>query len=512
MKRLIYILLGLLCTACYDDKGSYDYHDICEVSIEGYGNREVVRGSLLQIDPIVTVTEGDTADLTRFAYEWRANIGYDSSVLIGTRRILKYQVELSSRDYSLYFRVTDRQTGVVTVAKSDLSVKDPLFTGILLAGENDRGEADVQMLSMVKDTVLYKDLLKNSGLPVLKDLVDVIHTGTAGNDNYKKLWVLTKSQAYSMDRETFTGSESKIFDRLLFLSRNYNTTFVPVDVIPRIKDKSGNTGSWNGNSRATVCNNGYIFSSYLGTMGGDYYIDPVNCLKDDPKTYFKAAPYLFYTLNNYNGFLWFDVENNRFLKVGSFDTSSSSMDDHEEDVFPWNQGKLQRTLVYGENTLDGGNSDGNSFTIMKDPSGQYYIYKFFAAAPLWGEGPTKRGCYTVTPIAVNFDKAEFFAFSSHRTVMYYAVGSMLYAYDYNQGNEKLYTFDMGDQITMLQFDTAIEPGVNPLYVATYNATTGGKLQKYTQGLNPDKVELNTDEKSSWTGLTKIKKMSWRAIK
>lgn len=65
---------------------------------------------------------------------------------------------------------------------------------------------------------------------------------------------------------------------------------------------------------------------------------------------------------------------------------------------------------------------------------------------------------------------------------------------------------------MLQFDTAIEPGVNPLYVATYNATTGGKLQKYTQGLNPDKVELNTDEKSCWTGLTKIKKMSWRAIK
>ena len=35
MKRLVYIIvfaLGL--TACYDDKGSYDYHDICEVNIE----------------------------------------------------------------------------------------------------------------------------------------------------------------------------------------------------------------------------------------------------------------------------------------------------------------------------------------------------------------------------------------------------------------------------------------------------------------------------------------------
>lgn len=81
----------------------------------------------------------------------------------------------------------------------------------MLIGENAQGEADVQMLSMVKDTVLYKELLKNSGLPVLKNPVDIIHTGAAGNSNYIKLWVLTGSQAYSMDRKTFAGSESDVF-------------------------------------------------------------------------------------------------------------------------------------------------------------------------------------------------------------------------------------------------------------------------------------------------------------
>ena len=42
MKRLVYIIvfaLGL--TACYDDKGSYDYHDICEVNIEALPSRPV---------------------------------------------------------------------------------------------------------------------------------------------------------------------------------------------------------------------------------------------------------------------------------------------------------------------------------------------------------------------------------------------------------------------------------------------------------------------------------------
>ena len=76
MKRLVYIIvfaLGL--TACYDDKGSYDYHDICEVNIEGVESvyETVYRESVLEIDPTVTVTEGNIGDTTRFAYEWRVD-------------------------------------------------------------------------------------------------------------------------------------------------------------------------------------------------------------------------------------------------------------------------------------------------------------------------------------------------------------------------------------------------------------------------------------------------------
>ena len=480
MKRLVYIIvfaLGL--TACYDDKGSYDYHDICEVNIEGVESvyETVYRESVLEIDPTVTVTEGNIGDTTRFAYEWRANVAYNSTELIGTERILNYRVELAPRnDYVLYFRVTDRQTGVVTVATSTLKVGTAYSKGILLIGENTQGEADVQMLSMVKDTVLYKELLKNSGLPVLKNPVDIIHTGAAGNSNYIKLWVLTGSQAYSMDRKTFAGSESDVFGKLLFMDRTLDTEFVPVDIIPRVKDKAGKNG---GSSyyRTVVCNNGYIFNASTLLMGGDYYNNPVNCLTSDQNTYYKAFPYLFYTLNSYSGgFLWFDVENRRFLTVKNSIAVSDLLEDQAGDPFPWNQGTTGRTLVYGENTLDVGSSNGNSFAILKDPAGAY-----------------------------------FYAFSSRRTVVYYAVGATLHAYDYNKGNERHYTFDMGDPITMLYCDTAIEPNANPLYVATYNATTGGKLQKYIQGVNPDKVELEADEKSCWEGLMKIKKMSWRAV-
>ena len=72
MKRLVYIIvfaLGL--TACYDDKGSYDYHDICEVNIEGLESvyetvyRESVRKEISGIPPVLLMNGGLTCPIIR---------------------------------------------------------------------------------------------------------------------------------------------------------------------------------------------------------------------------------------------------------------------------------------------------------------------------------------------------------------------------------------------------------------------------------------------------------------
>jgi hypothetical protein len=170
-----------------------------------------------------------------------------------------------------------------------------------------------------------------------------------------------------------------------------------------------------------------------------------------------------------------------------------------------------RTLVYGENTrnTDGGATDGNSFAVMKDNSNNFYIYKFYAN----GATPLKRDLYTVSSIATDFDKADFYAFSSRRTVVFYSVGNRLYAYDYNKGFEKAYQFaDLSsDEITMLKFDTQIDFATNALYVATYNAGTKGRLRRYMIGTDPNIVTIAPVNRSDWNGLIKIKDMNWRAV-
>ena len=246
-------------------------------------------------------------------------------------------------------------------------------------------------------------------------------------------------------------------------------------------------------------------------LGGDYYMDPVNREESNPNVWLKAKPYLLYSLERYNGIVWYDETNERFMRVASsYDSFSKTMNDVEGDPFDWDQRKTGRTMVYGENTFntDGGSTNGNSFALLKDGSGEFYIYKFYVSSSV-----AKRDAYTISSsLAIDFDKADFYAFSSRRTVVFYAVGSRLYAYDYNKGNEKCYLLeDFGeDQITMLKCDTQIEPSANPVYVATYNNANGGTLRKYIQDMNPDKVEVTPVSNSCWTGLTKIKKMSWRA--
>ena len=313
-----------------------------------------------------------------------------------------------------------------------------------------------------------------------------------------------------MDRKTFKGNETDVFSKLLYLSQSYDSDFVPVDIIPRIKDNLGNVASTY--NRAVVCNNGYIFVGSSVLMGGDYYIDPVNREESNPNVWLKAKPYLLYSLKKYNGgIVWYDETNERFMRVkSSYDSFSKTMNDVEGDPFDWDQRKTGRTMVYGENTFntDGGSTNGNSFALLKDGSGEFYIYKFYVSSSV-----AKRDAYTISSsLAIDFDKADFYAFSSRRTVVFYAVGSRLYAYDYNKGNEKCYLLeDFGeDQITMLKCDTQIEPSANPVYVATYNNANGGTLRKYIQDMNPDKVEVTPVSNSCWTGLTKIKKMSWRA--
>lgn len=511
MKRFSIIILIFL-VSCYKDTGNYDYREINEIKITGLAAAysRIFSLDVLHIEPTVKMTETD-ADPARFSYYWILYKGSTVIDTLGRTAILDYRINVSPDSYVLYLRIVDNKTGVAWKSGTTLTVGTLYSTGLMLIGTGENGNAEVDMISMVSDTVVVRGILGKSGLPALQDPVTILHNGskdTSGNSG--RVWVMTKSGSYYVDRKTMLGNTSKTFGSITVLTDPLNKqSLTPILYAPQFRDRAGNTG--NAYSRAIMTSDGNIFPISAFITGGDFYQNPVNREESNFSKLIKTAPFLFYAIGSMNSIMWYDTDNGRFMNYATFGIGTFSVrpTDNAADVFPWNQAAVSRTLVYGENTrnTDGGSTNGNSFAVMKDNTNNYYIYKFYAS----GATPLKRDLYTVKPIATNFDKADFYAFSSRRTVVFYSVGNKLYAYDYNKGVEKSYQFsDLGgDEITMLKFDTQIDFAANALYIATYNAGTKGRLRRFTVGTDPNTVTIAPVNRADWDGLIRIKDMNWR---
>ncbi|UYQ92662.1 PKD-like family lipoprotein [Chitinophaga horti] len=517
MKRISICIITAftgLFSACYKDTGNYDYKEINEVTISGIASSYTAIFGLdvLTIKPTITMTEGE-ADPNRFAYYWVLCRGYTPLDTLGEGPELNYPVSATPDAYNLFLRIKDKQTGVTWQKGTAFTIGTRFSTGLMLMGYAENGNAEVDMITMVNDTVVVRGLLSASGLPALTDPVTIVHNGDKDTSvNKGRVWVMTKSGSYYLERKSMKGNINNRFGRMAVINDPVDKDNLnPILYAPQFRDRAGSVS--NSSNRAMMTSDGNIFSTNTFIAMGDYYSNAVN---REEATYDKrlpTAPYLWYAIGTMPSIIWYDTENDRFMNYASFGINSYSVSlaDKAGELFPWNQSGTGRKLVYGENTrnTDGGSTSGNSFAIMKDATNQCHIYKFWAN----GNAPVKRDYYTVKPIATDFDKASFYAFSSRRTVVFYAVGNRLYCYDYNKNLEKVYQFPElgGDEITMLKFDTQIDFNTNTLYIATYNPTTKGRLRRFTVGTDPNTVTITPVNRADWDGLVKIKDMNWRAF-
>ncbi len=507
----ILLMSALFLGSCAKDLGTYDYNEINDVKIAGVAGAYSARRGVdtLRIVPTLTSTM-DSGDSTRYRYLWIVREGLNMDT-IGYSRNLEYPVTLEPLSYKLFYRIRDKQTGVEWQANADLMIGTPFSRGWLIMGEDEQGYAEAEMLSMQNDTLHLKHILSESGLPKLQEPMSLQHTG-GGPDAYVKLWAMTKSGSYFFDRVTMKSTSASNMTRVLYVSETLDPqTLHPIVIAPQLRTAAGAVSTTN--YRVMLTKGGDIFAAFLVINGGDFYNNPINRVATAQEVRIPAAPYLLYATGAMTTAMWYDTVNDRFLNYSGFGfgTSSTVLPDVAGAVFPWNQGTTGRKLVYAENTrnTDGGSTNGNSFTIMKDPANAHHIYKFYAN----GAAPAKRAAYVVSSIARDFDKANFYAFSSNRTVVFYSVGNKLYCYDYNPGNERFYEYNLtgGDQITMLKFDTQVDHVANSLYIASYNMNTKGTLGRFVVGNNPNVVDLTLAPKSSWSGLVKVKDINWRAV-
>lgn len=518
MKRhIIFVLAGLLLfSSCFEDKGNYNYREVNEITLGALAESYTIAADvgMLNIDPVVKMSLADPDD-ERFQYLWIAEYKKTSFLetvhildTIARTRVINWQADLPVYPYELRLKVIDTETGLTAQTLSELILTIYHGRGIMLAGEDEQGYSKAQMLVMMpgEETVFFDDILQYSGLPQLKGAMDFFHTGNTNPENSRAIWIVTEDGTYFVNR-TSLKMEDNFYNFGHKMYFEPESEINPIDIAPRLNAANGNTGGYNNGMRYILCADGDVYHSWIATMG-DVYDLPVSSINS---TYFKAKPPIFVSTKTlgFGTVVCYDGDNERFVSLAMAGSECKVLADNPGDAFPWNQ--TTRTYIYGENTLKG-SSNGFSFAIMKetqDDAAREYDYCLYE---LYATGPVKRAFYEIkkdqTPL---FGSATHYAFSSNRTVMFYVVNGKLYAYDYDPSVYRNYEIALPDdnEVTMIKFDIQREPGSDYLYVATYSASTGGTLYKYAIDADLNMVKLAESPTETWTGLAKIKNMSWR---
>lgn len=510
IKIAIYINLLMCCISCTKDLGNYEYKELNEVTIS---NLNEVYGAASFVDTLVIYPKLNMSQVQSendFEFLWLNVRGLFQVDTISKQKDLVFPVNLEPYVYTIRFFVINKATKVQAYKDIKLDVGTSLSKGILVMGENRLGNADIDMISMVKDTLIAKDLLSGSGLPALRGPLAAIHTAYSLSA-HPLLWAMTESGSYYLDRVSFKGSITNNFQKRVFTNISAaEDSMIPVYMAPEVNGLSVGSKA-DPFANLVVTKSGNLFYAHVLTSAGEYYANPINVIAANPKQLLKAAPFVFYSFKSTNAMVWYDMTNERFMRINGmfYIYDSVPLTDGVDEPFSWDQKASGRTLVYGENTAntDNGGIQGNSFALMKDKQNNYCIYKFYANANV----PIKMGMYAIQAIAGNIARASSYAFCSSRSLLFYVVDGELYAYNYNPGNERLYqlTVNPGSEITMIKYDNTMRPNDNSLLIGSYNPNDRGVLQRFKLGNDQNTVTLVPVQNEKWKNLVKIKSIAYR---
>ncbi len=507
--------VGMLFHSCYKDEGNYDYREINEVVIGEAGFVDTTYNYVSFVDTLRITPQVENSMIQNpenYEFSWLLN-GDE----IGHEKELVWPVNRPEGGYVLFFRVKDKSTGVVTTRSVPVNLKTNFSAGWLIWGENEQGEAQLDMLSFVNnDTLLMKDILNGSDLPVLRKPTFLFVPITFMGDNAIQLG--SEDGTYKLDKNSLTPLE----------------------------DAHLKYSFWDPSSAGScvLANANQLMYFRVEVIDGKLYFDNDRFgfyrKIGNPSNHYKGDYELFKMGNtvgiNFAGMsssviVVYDDDNKCFLYSGSTSPMGGGSgycspipNPVVNDDF-WTPGK---DFVV---TINSRQVQISNYTILKDPGASspadYYLYPYKINASPFGVSFSHRNPQPLTN-APEIDRAEFYACSSRKTVIFYTVGSRLYGYDYSTARGKL-LLDFGgeDRITedgrpvtevitaMWNEQYMMGPSFGDVfYIGLYDpdkpASSAGRMVGYRVLDNPNDIVIEEIPGSSRKGLCKIASMAYKS--
>ena len=496
IKQTTCFLMLLVIFSCKKDLGNYDYEDINAVDIGGIEKSyNTLLGGKFKITPELKFTKDDGKDENRYTYEWVAmNLGgvlpAEVRKFLSDTRNLDITVTVPPGSYRVYYKVTDKQTGVTYQRNFALKVETSIFEGWMVLNDVN-GAARLDMVSKINDVFsTITDVLATTGSELVLAGKPLDVTCYRYDPNIFGIYISTDKGTNRIDPETFKWKNT--YNLAYEVVANTPADF-HADFLAPLKEDQGVSYMYSG---------GDVY--YYYRIFQINYSSPVNLVKGETVP-FKAAPFLTTArdMSNFNAStVMFDIEKKRFLKHGNNEASSSKF--AAKELFDPNN--VGMDLAYMAYSTYGA---GEVFAVLKNPAGKMYLARFNAFSGAQS--------YFEEIVATGIANAEKFAVSPVFGYLFYSVGGKVYEYDTSLRISKQMLDKGAEKITLLKFENFGSTFNKPIYeekrthliVGSYDpalpADKNGKLELFkVPSLNGD---LIPSEK--YTGFGKIVSVNYR---
>ena len=465
MMKYKYILplcvVGLL-TACDDDLGNYTYHDINEVSFldpeTGTSYTRIAYVDSLNITPQIESTL--SKDESNYEFEWKflpagkdfSDIDDIDATVVSRERNLKMFVTLSAGDYSAFYTITDKNTGIKWINRFNLTVKSLTGEGwMILSDSNGKPRMDMIFNSTEDDDIVAHDIWADceydAGKPIR--LIYNYHLNETAS------LLVTDKGTYHLDKtDLHFGDDNN-------LKWRFGATPESISVVA-----SGMSQAYSAQSVWAIIDDNSDLYMLNRSESGSVFEYPINSI--DGKQPFKAAPFIGISYDsNYSGgsygcipLVLYDATNRQFLNLKGGESYPSVMTFTGTELFP---AKTGYDLVHMESTRGAGLT-GCIYAILKDPNSSRHFFceikpcAKVISAQYWWENDTyqeynKQNRYGEI-LGEGLENATKFACHYLYPYVFYVSGNSIYQFDMghpDQVAQKVLSFP-GEQIKVMRFN------------------------------------------------------------
>ncbi|MDR2414489.1 MAG: hypothetical protein LBD64_05850 [Odoribacteraceae bacterium] len=468
------LLLAGIASACYEDKGTYDYSPILETALASPIHDTIItRGQHLTIVPDLKLLELGNEDQYSeldpgdYSYEWRAygkNLNDMSSVLLATTRALDTTIYLSTRTepYRVVYSVTRESTGITRKFQFQLTVTSRYSTGWLYLTEEDDGTAELIVMgteTATNEIVFERDVIERSGFPYRGGGAKFVYWYS----NFSRIIIGTGEATGYIDRVNFEWNDTKLVRYMMSMPLPVDHTF------EKILFPSASSAMHWVDSRGNIM----PMQATVGVMYPSYNILPPAVTGTNKYDTVQVAPFVAGAASSSTGQLVYDTKNKRMMRYTGM---QSALKTNLETVAVANQ--LPNHQIFYMQVYNV--SPTPSVVIAKNlADGKYYRYVYSAITLQANPEEILNGQL--------LEQAKYMECDYVHGFFYMAIGNKLYVFrTNNDGTGELKEVSIVpadasaaitlDEVTYMGRYTTITATREQILVGTYAGTKGsGKI-------------------------------------